>query len=282
MKKQKFLAIASLLVVANSASAALIAYEGFDYGFADNAALGNNLGWQSSATSTGTTSWQFDTSSLPVPHAGSTGSSLPAATGGSLQIAGGSQTGFDTPGWGTLTVGTTYWYSFSLETYGTTAGTPGSYTSSPRGTFNIFTNTINTNNTQNGFGINISNGGALNSSSSAGANASTGITIATGSVYSILGRLVVDAAGNGSHTVWANPTDVTNVAALGAGATTSGSVLTNNVRATFGGRSFGGSTGYRVDEIRVGTELIDVVAIPEPSTALLVLATPLLALRRRR
>jgi uncharacterized protein (TIGR03382 family) len=273
------LAAATLLAIP-AAHAALIVYEGFNYGLADNAALGNSFGWQSSAGSTGTTSWQFDTTSLAVPFTGATGATLPAATGGSLQLAGGGQTGFDTPAWGTLSTSSTYWYSFTLNTYGGTVGDPGSYTSSPRGTFNIFTNTINANNPQNGFGINISNGGVLSAGSSTGGAATTGITIATGGVYSILGRLVVDGSGGATNTVWANPTDVSSVAALGTGASTTGSIVTNEVAASFGGRSFGGSTGYRIDEIRVGTELMNVV--PEPSAAALGLIGLAGLLRRRR
>lgn len=265
------------LVVALPASlrGALIVYEGFNYGLADNTPIGTNFGWQQAASNASGTAWQYGAATLTVPF-----DALPAATGGSLQIAGGGQTGFDTPGWGTLTVGSTYWYSFTLNSYGTTAGTPGSYTSSPRGTFNIFSNTTNANNPQNGFGINIANGGALNAGASTGGTASTGTIISSGGVYSILGRLVVDGAGSATNTLWVNPADVSSVVALGTGASVTGSIATNATQAAFGGRSFGGSTGYRVDEIRVGTAFFDVV--PEPSTAALGLLGALGLLRRRR
>lgn len=265
-------ALAFAFVAPASLRAALIAYEGFNYGLADNAAIGTTSGWQQSASTVAGTAWQYDTSSLTIPFAG-----MSAATGGALQIAGGGQTGFDTPGWGTLTVGTTYWYSFTLNTYGTTAGTAGAYTSSPRGTFNIFTNTINANNPQNGFGINIANGGALNAGSATGGTAATGTIISSGGVYTILGRLVVDGAGSATNTVWVNPA---NLASLGSGASVSGSISTNATQAAFGGRSFGSSTGYRVDEIRIGTTLGDVV--PEPSAAVLGLIGVLGLVRRRR
>lgn len=270
LQKHTLLGATLALTLASSASAGLLVYEGFNYGLADNAAIGTNSGWQQSASNTAGTSWQFDTTSLAVPFTGATGASLPAAAGGALQIAGGSQTGFDTPAWGTLSVSSTYWYSFTLNTYGSTTGTPGSYTASPRGTFNIFANTINANNPQNGFGINIANGGALNAGSSTGGTAATGTIIATGGVYSILGRLVVDGAGAAVNTVWVNPTNVSSVISLGTGASTgSASISANTTVAAFGGRSFGSgfSNGYRIDEIRVGTDLVDVVAapIPEPS-----------------
>jgi hypothetical protein len=265
------------LVLASPASlrAALIVYEGFNYGLADNAPIGTDFAWQQAAANSAGTAWQYGAASLTVPF-----DALPAATGGSLQIAGGGQTGFDTPGWGTLTVGTTYWYSFTLNTYGTTAGTPGSYTSSPRGTFNIFSNTTNANNPQNGFGINIANGGALNAGASTGGTAATGTIISSGGVYSILGRLFVDGAGSATNTLWVNPADVSSEMALGTGASVTGSIATNATEAAFGGRSFGGSTGYRVDEIRVGTAFFDVV--PEPSSAALGLLGALGLLRRRR
>jgi hypothetical protein len=265
------------LVLASPASlrAALIVYEGFNYGLADNAPIGTDFAWQQAAANPAGTAWQYGAASLTVPF-----DALPAATGGSLQIAGGGQTGFDTPGWGTLTVGTTYWYSFTLNTYGTTAGTPGSYTSSPRGTFNIFSNTNNANNPQNGFGINIANGGALNAGASTGGTAATGTIISSGGVYSILGRLFVDGAGSATNTLWVNPADVSSEVALGTGASVTGSIATNATEAAFGGRSFGGSTGYRVDEIRVGTAFFDVV--PEPSSAALGLLGALGLLRRRR
>ena len=267
--------LALVFVSPVSLRAALIAYEGFNYGLADNAAIGTNSGWQQSAANPAGTAWQYDTSSLTIPFI-----ALPSATGGALQIGGGGQTGFDTPGWGTLTVGTTYWYSFTLNTYGTTAGTAGSYTSSPRGTFNIFANTINANNPQNGFGINISNGGALNAGASTGGTAATGTIISSGGVYSILGRLVVDGAGSATNTLWVNPANASSVASLGAGASVTGSISTNTTQAAFGGRSFGGSTGYRVDEIRVGTTHFDVG--PEPSAGFLGLIGVLGLVRRRR
>lgn len=267
--------LALVFVSPVSLRAALIAYEGFNYGLADNAAIGTASGWQQAAANPAGTAWQYDTTSLTIPFI-----ALPAATGGALQIGGGSQTGFDTPGWGTLTVGTTYWYSFTLNTYGTTAGTAGSYTSSPRGTFNIFANTINANNPQNGFGINIANGGALNAGSATGGTAATGTIISSGGVYSILGRLVVDGAGLATNTLWVNPANTSSVASLGAGASVTGSVATNATQAAFGGRSFGGSTGYRVDEIRVGTTHFDVV--PEPSAGVLGLIGVLGLVRRRR
>ena len=259
MNIQKILASTSLLVLANTASAALIAYEGFDY----SDPIGTTVGGLN-----GGTGWDEAFPNPDGPHtlaAGLTFSTLPTVGGAMLRTNGTMTT--DGRNWAPTIAATSYWYSFLLNSSGA------------EGTFGLFQSTGSN---QNGTGIEIRRASGdtetlIRATGNGGVNDVR--TVPNNQTHLVLGHIT----GN-NNTVWvyAAGEPVPTVAPTTGGITNFGSALTGKSPSLYG-RRYGSSAGNVIfDEIRLGTEFIDVVPIPEPSTALLVLAAPLLALRRRR
>jgi len=143
-----------------------------------------------------------------------------------------------------------------------------------------------------GFFINSSGDVILNASDNGGAASSidTGEDITATGTYLFLSRATIGAGPDSDKqsTVdfWFNPTDTSSVAALGA-ATFSTGADSKIGRSTGAYSSVSvnfGSENERVDEIRFGESLVDVVGVPEPGTFALVGIAfgTLLLIRRQR
>lgn len=250
--KRTLLGAALAATLASSASAAVLYYEDFNYANADNANIVGTDGWTN-----GSTSPLFETTGLAAPFAG-----LSAGVGGAIRF-GASQSALQT-NWGAKGVPAdgTYWYSFTAKLEGVRS----------RGTFIIFGETGS--NGQNGLGVRIDKDanqvaawGGVTNSQVASPNVATFVDNAT---YNFVGRIVVTTGTTTVNTLWANPSDVSSVVALGAGqsiSTATTNLALNNVTSRLSGRSFGGNSGLIFDEVRIGTTFADVTtAIPEPSS----------------
>jgi hypothetical protein len=180
-----------------------------------------------------------------------------------------------------------YYASFLLQT-GSVVDANGDAT--------VFFGVNNANTT--GFGAGISDGSlALQWRDSGGTlqYQSLGTAYTANTTYLFVIKITEGAADWGSseaQTVWVNPTDFTSDATLTSSALASGTnaatfgVANSNA---LGGISFqtqnlNGAGVMYADEFRLGTTLADVVPVPEPSTALLLIGSlgSMMALRRRR
>jgi hypothetical protein len=257
MKKRQIITLAGVLGLSVVAHGALIVYEGFDYTEANGTSIGGLNGG---------TGW---TEAYPNPdgsHVLADGLSFAGvpSTGKAMTRSGGTLT-TDGRHWDTTISGTTYWYSFLVNSSG------------HEGTFGLFQRSLNDN--QNGTGIELRRE----------ADGSTRI-LATGS-YAVQARIVPAGethlvvghiSGNNNYLwVYANGEAApTSAPATGDAATVWGGALTDRMPAMYG-RSFGSSQGpVTFDEIRLGTEFTDV--IPEPATLGLVgmIGIGLIAVRR--
>jgi len=154
---------------------------------------------------------------------------------------------------------------------------------------------FNFSNTQsvNSWGVTVNSSGdvLLNVSDNGGAaaNRDTGVDITATGTYLFLSRATIGAGGDSDKqsTVdfWFNPTDTSSVAALGAATFTTGAdskIGRSTGSYTSVSASFG-SDFARVDELRLGESLVDVVGVPEPGTlALMSLAGFSVLFFRRR
>ncbi len=119
----------------------------------------------------------------------------------------------------------------------------------------------------------------------------TGDTVTAGTVALILGRLVINASGNETLSVWLNPSVTGGISGLGAADAGYSADVTalNSGLNLFGASSYRGSgVGGVLDSIRFSNAtdpnqaFLDVTTIPEPASALLALGGIALAVRRRR
>lgn len=274
---------ACALVSQATLSAALIAYEGFNYPDPAGTQLQNlngGTGWiEAFPSGTGP---RIDSSLSFAGH-------IPSAGQGAVFNTGQTHT-TNGRNWETSITTGTYWYSFLIrpEGNGTFYG---------RGTFGILQNGNGTD-TQNGFGIRFdvtpesAGNTTLRFSAQTPAQApGAAIDFANGfsQTYLVLGRLNVDASANTMNDVWVwqngatIPTAVNDLPAIMSSTTGA----TSGANPAIYGRAFGGgltSADYpiRYDEVRIGTSFDDVMMIPEPATALLGALGVLGLLRRRR
>jgi hypothetical protein len=265
-----------------SLRATLVLYESFDY--TANQALvgkgapitpGNNFGFAPSSTYD---ALQVDVAAGSLSYAGV--GAFPTSAGGQLltNLSGGNGTGLGgasaaggrpfgdgststTPA--SIPVGT-YYYSFLFN-----RGAAGS------GYFNVFGRPepfVTVNNYQNGFGVRFTGGNiAANSPQEVlGSN----IPIAANTTVLVVGKAVVGVGG--SNTIWINPTDVSGTDPIGGSTSTIAisAAQAALARLTLTARTNGGGSGWAADEVRIGTLLSDVTAVPEPSSfAFAVVAT---------
>jgi hypothetical protein len=257
-----------------SLRAALVLYESFDY--TTNQALvgkgapltpGNNFGFAPSSTYD---ALQVDVTAGSLSYAGV--GAFPTSAGGRLitTSSGGNGTGLGgataaggrpfgdgststTPA--SIPVGT-YYYSFLFN-----RGTAGA------GYFNVFGRPepfVTVNNYQNGFGVRFT-GGTIAANSPQEALGST-IPIAANTTVLVVGKAVVGIGG--SNTIWINPTDVSGIDPIGGSTSTIGITAAQAAlaRMTLTARTNGSGAGWAADEVRIGTLLSDVTAVPEPSS----------------
>ena len=259
-----FLAAASLLALIPASQAALIAYEGFD--IPDGSLEGQR------GSGSGTAIWQSSTwdNTDNVWSASSSRSltydSLNTTTGGGFSTGLGNQQSFRPFGLQAATG--TYWMSYIISR--------------------------DTGGGSDSLGISLFNGGGENTFVGQAGNLNYGFLAPFGNFTSttpvvsgeptfLLARYVMDGntgASTSTAHYWINP-DIsaepsTAVADNGAGGT--------NFRAFAFDRMRLGSFGSQgtFDEIRLGTSFGDVAPIPEPTSALLVSTSLMIALGRRR
>ncbi len=282
MKRENFLCLSLVFAAVlasglspNSLQAGLLAYEGF--GYVDPigtpiTGLNGGTGWLAA---------------YPAPNNATVvlgeNLSYPGLTsaGWGLDFNGGS---------GTLTTGRdwassanspadgTYWYSFLTR-----------QDSAGRGTLMIFKST-SSGDGQNGFGLRIDNNGgspqfkAWSPTQTAGGNLD--FAGGYGATYFVLGRVDILSGSYSTNTVWVyqDTTSIPDTEPVSGGSTVAvdwavasgGSTL----RTTLSGRAFSNNTGLNYDEIRIGQSFADVALVPEPSTAVLLLAGVALLFRR--
>ncbi|MBK1829780.1 PEP-CTERM sorting domain-containing protein [Verrucomicrobiaceae bacterium R5-34] len=296
-------AATSLLLASQSSQAALTLYEGFEY------TSGDDLDGNGSGIGFGSNLWTGLNSSGTNPHSVGSGLSF-----GSLEVTGGSAERDIRNGRSTATRliaassvtdltadNTTIWFSVLMDPTINTATTGGQ----PANTYGtlIFGNaglTDSSSGTQNGAGTTIANSGDavgvgfFGNTTFAGVGIQ-GVTFSDGTIDQgngasnaittgdslslIVGR--IDWAADGSNdtiTLY----DVTDPAAGLPG--TAFSTMTLDVdQTTFDTISISGGQTEAFDEIRFGTELADVIPVPEPSSSLLLgLGSAALLLRRKR
>ncbi len=271
--KYSFLSAALAVALTSSASAALIAYEGFDYTEANDTALtglSGGIGWTeaypSVTSSGGTYSIADGLSFTGIPSSGKSAQRTASAT-----LTGNGRN------WATSLTAGTYWYSFLMKPTATD-------TTVGRGTFGLLQNGSGSDN-QNGYGIRIDNSGTgltatLTIQSQSPSQAGGGsISFPNGynSTYLIIGKLVVTTPTNVANSVWvykegtAVPADET---ALGAAMTTVSNTVTVAPNPALYGRAFGGTAPTFFDEVRVGTAYIDVITAVASGIAPSIVAQP--------
>lgn len=280
------MAVAGCLVT--TAQAALIAYDGMDYGstLADDALI-NLAPNGGSGFTTGFTSANVNWASSGLSGAGF--GLISPEVGGAMRFD--PSDTLTQRAWGNMAAAPangTYWYSFLFRpTDSATTGNGG------RGTFNIMSSTSSANG-QNGVGLrldNVNSGQDLQFKALA-PNGGTGtgfvpVAGGYGATYFIVGRLTLDTTLGSVNRIWVNPastnipqdTDANSVA-ISFNATDS---LT--LRPSLAGRMFGTGAGSALfeDEVRIGGLPEDVMVVPEPSTfALIGLSGLALILRKRK
>jgi hypothetical protein len=287
MQLMKYLPLKTSLVVhavstitfiaAPSLSAALLAYEGFDYTEANGTSisgLNGGTGWTEAFPTVEGTIRLANGLSF-TDHIASSGKSAERLASATLTGNG--------RNWASTVSDGTYWYSFLMHPTATA-------TNVGRGTFGILQGP-GTN--QNGFGIRFDFTGTAGPGATLTINANSpaqapgaNITFASGwdQAYLVLGRLNVDTAANTINDIWVYqngesiPTSEVGLPTVMS--TTSGA--STGINPAMYGRAFGDSAPTFFDEVRVGTSFADVMVIPEPSAAALGLIGLTALLRRRR
>jgi hypothetical protein len=282
LQKRTLLVAALAASLTSSASATLIAYEGFNYAQANGTSitsLNGGTGWDEAYPAVEGTIRLADGLSF-TGHLASEGKSADRNTGNATMSANGRN-------WESALASGTYWYSFIMQPTATASA-------NSRGTFGILQGSATN---QNGFGIRFDFTGTAGPGATLTINANTpvqspgtNITFASGwgVNYLVIGRLTVNTAANTTNDVWAfqnGATLPTSVGGLGAVMSTS-TASSTGVNPAMYGRAFGNSTPTLFDEIRIGTTFADVAsAIPEPSSAAALAglgALGLIATSRRR
>jgi len=306
LTKSSWVTLAALASTAMSLQASVLLYEGFGYGLANNASIngaaatGTGVQGNWTVTNTGTASSLYKTSDL------SFGSNFATNGGGSLQLSA-TYNGSNSVSSATVNLSNTgtgtIWGSY-LANF-TTIGTAnsGSFVSGVATGTNGVTSSLksgvlsNTNDTDR----------KLSNGYDSTATPSGNFAFATSTTYLFVSRFtnVGTALGggiNGAGTTWAL-TQAQYESWLAGGATEAGLDSNFSVRvndALVGSGTFAyDSNGYlvfrsdapdnngsamtvTVDEVRFGTSVADIYAVPEPSTALLSLGAGLIWFSRRR
>ncbi len=272
--KRTLLGAALAAALTSSASAALIAYEGFNYTEANGTTLtglNGGTGWDEAYPTVEGTNRLADGLSF-TGHLPSIGKGYERLASATLTSNG--------RNWETALSNGTIWYSFLVNPV-----------LSGRGTLGVVQGASSN---QNGFGIrfepNATTATTLRFNANTPAqNPGTDINFANGYglTYLVVGKLTIDTAASTRNDIWVyqNGQTVPTLTNASVGMSFSSAVTGASIPA-FYGRSFGNPNAAIVfDEIRIGTTFADVSAIPEPSTfaALAGLgALGLVASRRRR
>jgi hypothetical protein len=277
LQKNILLGAALAASLASTASAALIAYEGFNYTEANGTTLtglNGGTGWDEAyPTVTGSGGNITLANGLSFTgHLASIGKSAERSTSATMSA--------DGRNWDTALATGTIWYSFLLNPTATGRGTLGVVQGSGSN--------------QNGFGIRFepnTTATTLQINANTPAQApGTNILFANGfgQTYLVVGKLTIDTAANTRNDVWVwqngqtVPTNLTN-ASVGMSFS---SGATSTAIPAFYGRAFGSpNAAVFFDEVRIGTTFADVSAIPEPSSFVALAglgAIGMVASRRRR
>jgi hypothetical protein len=243
----KFGALALLLLLGSVGQAALILYEPMDYPALANDALlsgggtGSGSGWTGAWTGTNTYSTSGLTHSLAINPIG--------GAANAVTNAGANGRPFDTTGLSAN--GNSQYVSFLMNFNGLL---PGSNTDR----FLLFSNGSNA-----GQGVEFGASGANGTIRTriTGTNGGTSLTFDPAQTHMVVMRLSwSDTSGADQLDIWLNPTVVGD--SIGTpGLTSTGNF--GSTQGTFYLRNEGNA--YRFDELRMGTDLSDVVAVPEPS-----------------
>ena len=267
LPKRTLLGAALAATLASSASAALIAYEGFDY----SESVGTSI-----TGLNGGTGWD---EAYPAPGGGTlllanglaySGTNALATVGKSVNFVANSNmsTGRDWADSTSAVASGTYYYSFQIDPVAAARGTL------------IIMKTTGSGDGQNGFGIRLDNNAgnpqfkAWSPHQAGGANID--FAGGYGSTYFVVGKITIVQSGTSTNSIavfnstgtipLTEPTFASSVSRAwvdAAAASTQGDTL----RTTLSGRAFSNNTGYRIDEIRIGETYADVAsAIPEPSS----------------
>ena len=278
--KNTIVALLLALGVSLPASAAIVLQEQFDYGsLTQGASINGQTGGTGWSAGWGAGSSAYQTAGLS--YSSSTVALTYSATGGAVATQSNANVirAFATSA--PPTAGSTYWGAF-LFNFNGVAPVNGA-------TRAVFWSA----GSNNGMSVEFTNDGAGGgrvaaraASGTAGSvvTSTTTFDFSTSATNLIIFRSVwSDTAGGDSMTLWLNPTDVSSVAALGAGSSVSGdfgSAATPNIYL----RANNSTSPWIFDEFALGTALSDVAAVvPEPTAAILS-ALPLAGclLRRRR
>lgn len=242
------------------ASAARLAYEGFDYTEADETALtglNGGTGWTEAYPSVTGSGGTYRL----APGLSFTGYS--PTIGKSAERTGSATLTTNGRNWAPSIVSGTYWYSFLMNPTATA-------TNVGRGTFGVVQG-ASTN--QNGFGIRYDFTGTVGPTATLTFNANTPAqapgankTFAAGwgQTYLVIGKLTVDTAANTTNAIWVYQNGETVPATEGALPTamssTSG-VTTGAIPALYG-RAFGDSASTFFDEVRISTTYEELFPLP--------------------
>ena len=256
LPKRTLLGAALAATLASSASAALIAYEGFNYTEANGttiSGLNGGTGWDEAYPSVEGTLRLADGLSFEG-HLPSIGKGFERLPSGTLTSNG--------RNWETTLTNGTIWYSFLVNP-----------PLSGRGTIGVVQGAASN---QNGFGIRFEPNATTATTLRFNANTpvqnpGTDINFANGYglTYLVVGKLTVDTAASTRNDMWVyqNGQTVPILTDVSVGMSVSSAATGSSIPA-FYGRSFGNPNAAIVfDEIRVGTTFADVAsAIPEPSS----------------
>jgi hypothetical protein len=252
LQKRTLLVAALAASLASSASATLIAYEGFNYTEANGTTitgLNGGTGWDQAYPTVEGTIRLGDGLSF-TGHLASAGKSIERLQSATMSA--------DGRNWETALATGTIWYSFLMNP-----------TATGRGTFGVVQGAASN---QNGFGIRFepSTTTLQINANTPNQNPGTNITFANGygQTYLVVGKLTIDTAANTRNDVWAwqnGQTVPTNLTNASVGMSHASFATGASIPALYG-RAFGSpNAAVFFDEVRIGTTFGD-VAIPEPSS----------------
>lgn len=239
------------LALALPASAARLAYEGFDYTEADGTSisgLNGGDGWDEAYPAPGGGPLTLQ------PGLSYSGGNAPATIGKSMNFGANANlsSGRDWADSSTPPVNGTYYYSFQIDPI-----------AAARGTVMIMKAT-NSGDGQNGFGIRLDNNSGSPQfkawSPTQGAGNNIDFAGGYGSTYFVVGKITIVNGGTSTNavSVFNSAGTIPLTEPTFASSVTADATNTANLRATLSGRAFSNNTGYRVDEIRIGTSYAEV------------------------
>jgi hypothetical protein len=261
--KQNLLILPALFLSAGLSNAALIAYDGFDYGSPGGDLTGKNggTGW-SGAYTTASNSTVYTTTGLTYTGLTTTGGAVNTSDGSGLTTT--SFRGFNAISSGEM------WISFLAQRNTGASGSTFAGVS--------FYNSGGTDNGANGeFGIANSAGDVwrIVDPSTGGTSTTTTVSITEATTFLLVAQVIWSDVGDETVNLWVNPAIG---GTLGTANATQSMPMSNIDKVRIAGAT---AVDYTFDEVRIGTTFAS-VTVPEPSTALLGGLGLLALLRRRR